>query len=197
MVVCGLTELCYTLNMRILCIYYFLLCSCQAYDASRVEISDLNDDSNEKSIYSVASRTVGVRIQKAVDPEVVALLDDSDLSRFGSDDEDLEEDFVVKANLPDELEDIDLNKKLNLVENSEVNVKEIDQSNASHSQDNVVDFVEANEFRNHQLIAGEYHTDDKPRARRLLDEQFDMVWAVLSLNSIVYFVFPISESKVC
>ncbi|XP_057502849.1 uncharacterized protein LOC130786568 [Actinidia eriantha] len=147
----------------------------KAYDASRVEISDLNDDSNEKSIYSVASRTVGVRIQKAVDPEVVALLDDSDLSRFGSDDEDLEEDFVVKANLPDELEDIDLNKKLNLVENAEVNLKEIDQSKASHSQDNVVDFVEASEFRNHQLIAGEYHSDDKPRARRLLDEQFDML----------------------
>ncbi|GFY95839.1 hypothetical protein Acr_11g0001450 [Actinidia rufa] len=146
----------------------------KAYDASRVEISDLNDDSNEKSIYGVASRTVGVRIQKAVDPEVVALLDDSDLSRFGSDDEDLEEDFVVKANLP-ELEDIDLNKQLNLVENSEVNLKEIDQSNASHSQDNVVDFVEANEFRNHQLIAGEYHTNENPRACRLLDEQFDML----------------------
>ena len=183
--------------MRILRVYYFLLCSCQAYDASRVEISDLNDDSNEKSIYSVASRTVGVRIQKAVDPEVVALLDDSDLSRFGSDDEDLEEDFVVKANLPDELEDIDLNKKLNLVETSEVNLKEIDQSNASHSQDNVVDFVEANEFRNHQLIAREYHTDENPRACRLLDEQFDMVWTVLLLNSVMYFVLPISESKLC
>ncbi|XP_057503665.1 uncharacterized protein LOC130787291 isoform X2 [Actinidia eriantha] len=147
----------------------------KAYDASRVEIYDLHDDSNEKSIYSVASRTVGVRIQKAVDPEVVALLDDSDLSRFGSDDEDLEEDFVVKANLPDELEDIDLNKKLNLVENSEVNLKEIDQSNASHSQDNVVDFVEAIEFRNHQLISGEYHSNENPRACRLLDEQFDML----------------------
>ena len=104
---------------------------------------------------------------------------------------------LVKANLPDELEDIDLNKMLNLVENSEVNLKEIDQSKASHSQDNVVDFVEAIEFRNHQLIAGEYHTDDKPQACRLLDEQFDMVWVVLLLNSLMYFIFPISESKVC
>ena len=104
---------------------------------------------------------------------------------------------LVKANLPDELEDIDLNKMLNLVENSEVNLKEIDQSKASHSQDNVVDFVEANEFRNHQLIAREYHTDENPRACRLLDEQFDMVWTVLLLNSVMYFVLPISESKLC
>ncbi|KAF5943217.1 hypothetical protein HYC85_020859 [Camellia sinensis] len=98
----------------------------KAYDASRVEIPGVKDDSNEKSIYNVASRTVGVRIQKVVDPEVVALLDDSDLSRFGSDDEDLEEDFVVKANLLDEAEDVEFDKKLNLVENSAVNRKEDD-----------------------------------------------------------------------
>ncbi|KAI8002120.1 hypothetical protein LOK49_LG08G00366 [Camellia lanceoleosa] len=97
-----------------------------AYDASRVEIPGVKDDSNEKSIYNVASRTVGVRIQKAVDPEVVALLDDSDLSPFGSDDEDLEEDFVVKANLLDEAEDVEFDKKLNLVENSAVNRKGVD-----------------------------------------------------------------------
>ncbi|KAL7175257.1 hypothetical protein ACSBR2_028962 [Camellia fascicularis] len=38
----------------------------KAYDAWRVEIPGVNDDLNEKSIYNVASRTVGVRIQKAV-----------------------------------------------------------------------------------------------------------------------------------
>ncbi|CAL5349338.1 unnamed protein product [Camellia sinensis] len=108
----------------------------KAYDALRVEILGVNDDSNKKSIYNVASRTVGVRIQKAVDPEVVALLDDSDLSRFGSND-DLEEDFVVKANLLNEAEDVEFDKKLNLVENSAVNRKGVD----------VVDFVDA-EVRN-------------------------------------------------
>ena len=41
-----------------------------------------------------------MRIQKAVDSEVAALLDDSDLSQLGSDIEDLEEDFVVQVNLP-------------------------------------------------------------------------------------------------
>ncbi|THF97981.1 hypothetical protein TEA_010595 [Camellia sinensis var. sinensis] len=114
----------------------------KAYDALRVEILGVNDDSNKKSIYNVASRTVGVRIQKAVDPEVVALLDDSDLSRFGSNDEDLEEDFVVKANLLNEAEDVEFDKKLNLVENSAVNRKGVD----------VVDFVDA-EMDNKQIEA--------------------------------------------
>lgn len=55
----------------------------QAYDISRIEISKVNGDSSEKSIYNIASKTVGVRIQKVVDPEVAAFLNDSDLSRFG------------------------------------------------------------------------------------------------------------------
>ncbi|KAL6125627.1 hypothetical protein ACLB2K_073683 [Fragaria x ananassa] len=72
-----------------------------AYDASKLRISE-NEAPDEKAIYTVASKTVNVRVQRAVDPEVSALLDDSDTaSRFGSDDEDLEEDFVIKANLPD------------------------------------------------------------------------------------------------
>ncbi|KAL5706605.1 hypothetical protein ACHQM5_024750 [Ranunculus cassubicifolius] len=75
----------------------------KAYDASRVRVPPArnDDDSNDNSIYSVAAKTVGVRVQKAVDPEVAALLDndDDDLSKFGSDVEDLEEDFVVQANV--------------------------------------------------------------------------------------------------
>ncbi|KAJ4867927.1 Uncharacterized protein Rs2_50526 [Raphanus sativus] len=38
-----------------------------------------------------------VKVKKAIDPEVAALLEDSDGSEFGSDVEDLEEDFVVQA----------------------------------------------------------------------------------------------------
>ncbi|CAL5415908.1 unnamed protein product [Camellia sinensis] len=156
----------------------------KAYDASRVEIPGVKDDSNEKSIYNVASRTVGVRIQKAVDPEVVALLDDSDLSRFGSDDEDLEEDFVVKANLLDEAEDVEFDKKLNLVENSAVNRKEddvefdkklnlVENSGVNRKGVDVVDFVDADEVRN--LLPNAGSIAEKPRTRRLLDEQFDML----------------------
>nr|POF25405.1 protein ltv1 like [Quercus suber] len=123
----------------------------KAYDSSRVRISEGDADSNEKSIFSVASKTVGVRLQKAVDPEVAALLDDSDLSRFASDDEDLEEDFVVRANLAEEEEedeDEEVDNRLNIVEEKPENelVKEGDE------------------------IVG-----DKPRAPRLLDEQFDLL----------------------
>ncbi|KAI3711368.1 hypothetical protein L2E82_41395 [Cichorium intybus] len=74
-----------------------------AYDASKIEVFKANDDNSYKnSSYGVAVKTVPVRIQKAIDPEVAALLDDSDVSRFGSDVEDLEEDFVFNANLPDD-----------------------------------------------------------------------------------------------
>ncbi|KAF5198272.1 Low temperature viability protein, partial [Thalictrum thalictroides] len=68
----------------------------KAYDASRFHVSKIGDDLKANSIYTVAAKTFGVKVQKAVDPEVAALLDDDDdLSRFGSDVEDLEEDFVV------------------------------------------------------------------------------------------------------
>ncbi|XP_058220710.1 uncharacterized protein LOC131330953 [Rhododendron vialii] len=147
----------------------------KAYDASRVEIPKVNEDSNEKSIYSVASKTVGVRIQKAVDPEVVALLDDSDLSRFGSDDEDFEEDFVVKANLPDEVEDVEFDEKLCLAEKSGGSRREIAESSGSHSQGNIFNFVGAGEVSNHQAVAGAYCTGEKPRSRRLIDDQFEML----------------------
>ncbi|KAJ4960935.1 hypothetical protein NE237_020845 [Protea cynaroides] len=76
----------------------------KAYDASKVSIplSRSDGDVNEDSMYTVAAKTLGLRIQKAVDPEVTALLDDGDLSWFGLlDVEDLEEDFVDRANLPE------------------------------------------------------------------------------------------------
>ncbi|XP_059636374.1 uncharacterized protein LOC132278570 [Cornus florida] len=144
----------------------------KAYDASRVGIAKTSGDASDKSIYSVASKTVGVRVQKAVDPEVSALLDDSDLSRFGSDVEDLDEDFVVKANLAEESEDEEFAKKLSAVEDSKLNLKEINDSNTSCSQENLADFVGVAKVRNHPL---KECVDEKLRVRRPLDEQFDLL----------------------
>lgn len=73
----------------------------KAYDASRVKVSGVvvedGGGDDDKLMYSVASKTVNVKVKKAIDPEVAALLEDSDGSEFGSDVEDLEEDFVVQA----------------------------------------------------------------------------------------------------
>ena len=78
------------------------------------------NEANEKSIYSVASKTVNVKVQRAVDPEVAALLDDSYLSPLGSDVEDLEEDFVLQANCTEEGISLGIDEKLNLSEESKV-----------------------------------------------------------------------------
>ncbi|KAK3231730.1 hypothetical protein Dsin_003611 [Dipteronia sinensis] len=44
----------------------------KAYDASRVQVNEVkNDDAHERSIYSVASKSVGVKVQRAVDPEIL------------------------------------------------------------------------------------------------------------------------------
>ncbi|GKU90045.1 hypothetical protein SLEP1_g4092 [Rubroshorea leprosula] len=136
----------------------------KAYDASRLRISEAKEDQSENSIYSVASKTVNVRVQKAVDPEVVALLDDSDASRFGSDVEDLEEDFVVIANMPEEREgdDVVSDRKLNLVQESEILVNEGNSKTSHSGNQEVVEVI------NHRV-----EEKEKPRARRLLDEQFD------------------------
>lgn len=146
----------------------------KAYDASRIEISKTNEDSYEKSIYNVASKTVGVRIQKVFDPEVAALLDESDLSRFGSDVEDLEEDFVVNANLSEEPADVEFDKKLSLVEEPEE--KKIERCNpkSSYSQENVVLSFSGESKNLVQDVVGDW-IDEKPRVRRLLDEQFDLL----------------------
>ncbi|KAJ4763110.1 Protein LTV1 [Rhynchospora pubera] len=88
----------------------------KAYDASRVRLNSdavKDDEPGVDTIYKVASKSAPVRVQKAIDPDVIRLLDDSDLSRFGSDVEDLEEDFVLMANQPDGEED----------ENDDVQVK--------------------------------------------------------------------------
>ncbi|KAJ6794124.1 protein LTV1-like protein [Iris pallida] len=133
----------------------------KAYDASRLRINadasgESNGDSN--SIYKVASKAVGVKVQKAVDPDVARLLDDGDLSRFGSDVEDLDEDFVVKANLPDEAEE----EQEELEGRGET---DLCRNGSLKEEDGVVDGDRAAE-------AG---VNEKPRVRRLLDEQFDLL----------------------
>ena len=148
-----------------------MCCGFQAYDASRVRISE-NEAPNEKVIYSVASKTVNVRLQKAADPEVSALLDDSDLSRFGSDIEDLEEDFVVQANLPaekeEEEEDVCVDNGQNIVEQSEnKNVRNETNGGGTNNVEGAKDNSVA----------------EKPRVHRLLDEQFDLVSYFLAIFS--------------
>ncbi|KAJ6853743.1 protein LTV1-like protein [Iris pallida] len=132
----------------------------KAYDASRLRISeDVSGESSadSNSIYKVASKAVGVRVQKAVDPDVARLLDDSDLSRFGSDVEDLDEDFVVKANRPDEAEGQDLEgkEKTDLDMNTSLEEEEYEVDDGDKDDETIF--------------------NEKPRVRRLLDEQFDLL----------------------
>jgi protein LTV1 len=116
-----------------------------------------------------------VRVQKAVDPDVAALLDDSDLSRFGSDVEDLEEDFVLQANIPEEEEeDVEVDNRLNRVEEFGVTKKEVDNSDRQQNLDGLV-FQNGIGIGNHLVVGGDECVGEKLRVRRLLDEQFDLV----------------------
>ncbi|KAJ4842407.1 hypothetical protein Tsubulata_039843 [Turnera subulata] len=146
----------------------------KAYDASRVKVAEVKaEDKNDDSMYKVASKTVGVRVQKVVDPEVAALLDDSDLSRFGSDIEDLEEDFVIQANLPEsgEMEDVDTATKFRFADDHEVIDEETGGFAASHPGDNG-----SVEKLGDSLMRGpDGFSNEEPRVRRPLDEQFDML----------------------
>ncbi|XP_057789849.1 uncharacterized protein LOC131006734 isoform X2 [Salvia miltiorrhiza] len=140
----------------------------KAYDASRVEVSSMND-AVEKSIYSVASKTVDVRLHKVLDPEIAALLDDRNSSTFGSDVEDLEEDFVVKANIfegsvdqevDQEFFGEELNEKLSFAAGSRID----------HLGGQGPTVTGSTENRSSSCLGNE-----KPRIRRPLDEQFDML----------------------
>ncbi|XP_043689171.1 protein LTV1 homolog isoform X3 [Telopea speciosissima] len=147
----------------------------KAYDASKVRIplSLANDDANENSLYTAAAKTVGLRIQKAVDPEVAALLDDGDLSRFGSDVEDLEEDFVVRANHPEEKEDA-LDESTNSVDRSRVTRQEVRKHAIFYAEEQGSQLLGCDASRSHEEAEQEPVTE-QPRVRRLLDEQFDML----------------------
>ncbi|KAL0351802.1 UNVERIFIED_CONTAM: protein LTV1 [Sesamum calycinum] len=132
----------------------------KAYDATRIDVSKLTDASEDKSIYSVARQSIGVRLQKVMDPEVAAILDDSDSSKFGSDIEDLEEDFVVRANILDGpvLEKIDM--KLSCTMDSRVNQLQNLESGVSGAPEDGAS------------VSG--LDSQNTRVRRPLDEQFDL-----------------------
>ncbi|TVU46865.1 hypothetical protein EJB05_06437 [Eragrostis curvula] len=122
----------------------------KAYDASRVRVAPSADELDEgKTICKVAAKTAPLRkVQRAVDPDVARLLDESDASHAGSEDEGLEEDFVIMANQAEGDE--------------EVEEEEEELGNGVFS-----DIEEEEEF--------EFEDDPKPRVRRLLDEQFDLL----------------------
>ena len=146
----------------------------QAYDASRLRISEVSDDRSDKYMYSVASETLGVRVQRAVDPEVAALLDDGDLSRFGSDVEDLEEDFVIQANISNDNEGLSAENGLNLDENIESEYVVVDDYSFEEPQI-VAGLSSQGGVGYHVTEAKNDSAAEKPRERRLLDEQFDLV----------------------
>ncbi|KAG0470948.1 hypothetical protein HPP92_015494 [Vanilla planifolia] len=129
----------------------------KAYDATRVRIS--GDESND-SLYTVASKTVNVKVRKVIDPDVARLLDDSDLSRFDSDAEDLEEDFVLKANLPEE---------------SEAEAEELQLATSKIDREKGEEGLTRCELEEASIAEDEFDCSSKPRVCRLLDEQFDML----------------------
>ncbi|OAY62827.1 Protein LTV [Ananas comosus] len=127
------------------------------FDLVPLDVKDAVEDLAGDSIYSVASRTASVKVQKVADPDVAKLLDDSDLSRFGSDVEDLEEDFVVQANRPE---------------------GEEEEEEAEEDEDeNIEAGCERGRHPTEGAEHGEAELEDqrKERVRRLLDEQFDML----------------------
>jgi len=141
----------------------------------------VNEEPKENILYNVASSTANVRVQKAVDPEVAALLDgDSDASRFGSDVEDLEEDFVVKANLcadEDDEENAHMCNRINFSEESNMNRS---FNNEHVLQGSAYSTVADGCGPSHGGLngaTGVHSAGEKPRPRRLLDEQFDLVSA--------------------
>jgi protein LTV1 len=146
----------------------------KAYDASRVHISELNDSSVEKSVYSAALNTYGARIQKVIDPEVAALLDlsDDDMSRFGSDIEELEEDFVINASLGEVPSNMEPDKKQFLLL-EEHQKKEVNETYGFVHNKSISRFLSDDK---RESIAKEGTVfNEPPRIRRPLDEQFDML----------------------
>lgn len=102
------------------------------------------------------------RYPRVVDEEVAALLDDDsdDASRFGSDVEDLEEDFVVKASLPEGPVELGLER---------LSLREEGSSKAEVMRTN-----------NDSVLPGAQERLLEPvqRPRRMIDDQFDMVMNV-------------------
>uniref|UniRef100_A0A7N0R830 Protein LTV1 homolog n=1 Tax=Kalanchoe fedtschenkoi TaxID=63787 RepID=A0A7N0R830_KALFE len=154
----------------------------KAYDASRVPVPKVTlEETKDDTMYSVAAKSVGVRLQKAIDPEVAALLDDDDLSRFASDDDDLEEDFVVVANLAlggDEENEWVIDERLEsgVVHGSKsggVALEQLNDSGSSYLEENSAGLNSIGGIRNQG--SGDDSDDKQQRVRRLLDDQFELL----------------------
>lgn len=116
----------------------------------------------------MAAKTVDVRLHKVLDPEIAALLDDCNSSNFGSDVEDLEEDFIVKANLFEGSVGQEVGEKFIGEELDEKSFASGSRFNHPGVQDTIVSG--STENRSSSCLDNE-----EPRVRRPLDEQFDMV----------------------
>jgi protein LTV1 len=117
----------------------------QAYDASKVRVASgkAEEELDERrTMCKVAAKTAPVRrVEKAVDPDVARLLEESD-------DEGLEEDFVIMANQ---------------AEGDEVDDEDEEEHGGVFS-----DVENDDEFEDEE-------GEPKQRVPRLLDEQFDLV----------------------
>lgn len=139
----------------------------KAYDASRVRINQAIDDTSPKILYNVAEKTVDVKVKKAVDAEIAQLLEENE-SEFGSDIEDLEEDFVVRANLPEDSEtgDIYAEGSTSITKTQE---EELDESDSITLHEVLPQVPSKSTVEFDQCFI------EKPRVERLLDEQFDLL----------------------
>lgn len=97
-----------------------------------------------------------------MDPDVAALLDEMD-SRFADADE-LEEDFVVQANFTDEVD-----TRVDDVDDEALSGRE----KPGHDEVKMRSGPTDQEFE--LCSGGDGCATEKPRVRRLLDEQFDLV----------------------
>ncbi|KAL5210773.1 hypothetical protein ABZP36_006396 [Zizania latifolia] len=126
----------------------------KAYDASRVRIASgkVEDELDEgKTMCKVAAKTAPVRrIERAVDPDIARLLDESDVSHGGSEDEGLEEDFVIMANQTEGDEEAD------------------------DEEQEVVDGVFLSDVEEDEELEDD-EAEPKQRVHRLLDDQFDLL----------------------
>ncbi|KAL2892814.1 Protein LTV1-like protein [Bienertia sinuspersici] len=156
----------------------------KAYDASKVRISEASEVTSPKTLYNVAEKTLNVRVQKAVDPEIAKLLEEE--SEFGSDIDDLEEDFVVRANHPaeagDDLEEDSVVRAYLPVKTGDAGYKEWSLSSIKNPEKELL-------YQSNTIISHEVQTEitskskvkvvesvnEKPRVPTLLDQQFDIL----------------------
>ncbi|KAH9331498.1 hypothetical protein KI387_003606, partial [Taxus chinensis] len=148
----------------------------KAYDASKLEVQAHNEvDSYSESVYAVSSRTHYIRnVQKASDPEVVAYLEKSD-SEFGSD-EELEEDFIIQANEPEEGKQGEASARSPKIKQEHANgiPSSSGQDNCSASSSKKC-FDGALELPTGDTANGTVQGSEKQRTPRVLDEQFELL----------------------